>query len=434
MNCRSFQKQLPLLLDKDPQGEAVEELLAHASTCQNCAHELHEAREAMALLSPSRPLRASGRLKERTMEKILRLEAMEAASQAVGQVRFIHPAWHVYARFAVAAVLILFVIGLFSLRSGSRSGAAFALAIDGIIKARTVTYVITTHAPGSPDVRMENAYKEPGLLRSEGKKAGVVSIADMRTHKMILIMKNTKQYAESQLTSQSVLKINFIDSLRQLADEQGTPIGEKKIDGRPARGFRASRSGVRYDIWVDTTNNRIVRIDSTLENTPEVTSVISEIRYDQPLDDSLFSMTPPKDYSAMSVPELSRGEPNENDLINLLQFWAGHSPNQSFPDSLQPMELSKTSRKMRPDPKLSSQEQILKQTQKLTLGLMFTMRMTKENDWHYEGKGAKLGEANRPVCWWKPAGSQTYRIVYADLSIRDVSPSELPGKTAGQLK
>jgi hypothetical protein len=30
------------------------------------------------------------------------------------------------------------------------------------------------------------------------------------------------------------------------------------------------------------------------------------------------------------------------------------------------------------------------------------------------------------MCWWKPAGSKTYWVVYGDLSVRDVAPKDLP--------
>jgi len=38
----------------------------------------------------------------------------------------------------------------------------------------------------------------------------------------------------------------------------------------------------------------------------------------------------------------------------------------------------------------------------------------------------KLGDADAPVCWWKPPGSTTYRIIYGDLSARDVEAGNLP--------
>ena len=40
--------------------------------------------------------------------------------------------------------------------------------------------------------------------------------------------------------------------------------------------------------------------------------------------------------------------------------------------------------------------------------------------------GAKLGEKDRIICWFQPKGSQTYHVVYGDLSVKDVKPEELP--------
>ena len=57
---------------------------------------------------------------------------------------------------------------------------------------------------------------------------------------------------------------------------------------------------------------------------------------------------------------------------------------------------------------------------------MFVRAMKPENDWHYAGEGVQLGEAPTPICWWRPDGSETYRVVYGDLSIEDVAPEEVP--------
>jgi hypothetical protein len=57
--------------------------------------------------------------------------------------------------------------------------------------------------------------------------------------------------------------------------------------------------------------------------------------------------------------------------------------------------------------------------------MQFVMLMKPENDWHYAGKGVKLGSANRLIFWWKPDGAKNYRVIYGDLKIRDVNPEEL---------
>lgn len=60
------------------------------------------------------------------------------------------------------------------------------------------------------------------------------------------------------------------------------------------------------------------------------------------------------------------------------------------------------------------------------LGTEFVKRLPPGSDWQYVGEDVKLGAATQAVCWWQPAGSKTYRVIYGDLSIRDVEPKDLP--------
>ena len=53
-------------------------------------------------------------------------------------------------------------------------------------------------------------------------------------------------------------------------------------------------------------------------------------------------------------------------------------------------------------------------------------------DWssfRYFGKGLKLGNKNAIVCWYKLKAAKdpsTYRVVYGDLSVKDVAAKDLP--------
>ena len=70
--------------------------------------------------------------------------------------------------------------------------------------------------------------------------------------------------------------------------------------------------------------------------------------------------------------------------------------------------------------------------QKLDLALelqrayIFIQLLKAENDWHYVGNGVKLGNAESPICWYRPDDSETYRVIYGDLSVKDVAPEDLP--------
>ena len=48
------------------------------------------------------------------------------------------------------------------------------------------------------------------------------------------------------------------------------------------------------------------------------------------------------------------------------------------------------------------------------------------HDAKYLGAGVSKGQADRPIYRYRPKGSQVYRVIYGDLSIRDVAADQLP--------
>ena len=57
-------------------------------------------------------------------------------------------------------------------------------------------------------------------------------------------------------------------------------------------------------------------------------------------------------------------------------------------------------------------------------GMLIGLR--PENDWHYAGKYVKLGTPNRPIFWYRPAKEKDYQVLYADLSVKEVPPRDVP--------
>ena len=49
-----------------------------------------------------------------------------------------------------------------------------------------------------------------------------------------------------------------------------------------------------------------------------------------------------------------------------------------------------------------------------------------ENSFRYLGKGVKLGDKDRIVCWYRLREAATYRVVYGDLSIKEMLADALP--------
>jgi hypothetical protein len=72
--------------------------------------------------------------------------------------------------------------------------------------------------------------------------------------------------------------------------------------------------------------------------------------------------------------------------------------------------------------------------QKYMQGVVFYMSLKPENDPHYLGGGVKLGTPDRPILWYKPTGAEKYRVIYADLSVKEMGADEVKKLPASGIK
>lgn len=263
--------------------------------------------------------------------------------------------------------------------------------------------------------------------------------------------------------------------------EKAKPLGKKAIDGRQAVGFsvhNAMNGMGDMTLWADPQTARPIRIEMAGELGVKVRMVMNNFRYDVPLDPSLFSLEPPADYSTQTV---DMTMPTEEDLLRTLRTVAEHNKGL-FPRSLSmnkevmeavmggqkprmpamdkatqekmEAEMNKIAAKHGGKEKLRAkygpnlppeimaelmkatmpliQEQTKKQMredmprmQKELQGITFYTSLKPENDAHYAGGGVKLGTPGRPILWYKLTGADKYRVVYADLSVKELPPEEV---------
>jgi hypothetical protein len=56
--------------------------------------------------------------------------------------------------------------------------------------------------------------------------------------------------------------------------------------------------------------------------------------------------------------------------------------------------------------------------------------LSPKHDWHYAGKDVKLNTPNRPIFWmkhhWTARKGDKYQVIYADLSVKEVGPEDVP--------
>jgi outer membrane lipoprotein-sorting protein len=343
-----------------------------------------------------------------------------------------------YATPAVAVILIGFIAYL--IMAGGGSSRAFADVVERLREARTLTYTMTSRMEGTPlaKIPMEYAFKEPHYIRVSAPM-GTYSVINMAEKKGLTVMTPQKQYIEMDLSDASPEQFQVSDvvyEMRSLPERADEVLGEEEINGRIVQGFRVTDMGMDKTLWVDVETGDLVQMEGEFVNAPGMYVVIENIRFGIEYDDSFFSLEPPSGFTPLKV-EYDSSLPGEQDLINVLDFFTSHHVDGLFPESMNPgkisaslMDLMKSGMFREPDTEGMTPEEkeqaSLETTNKLTRGFMFVMQLGPQNDWHYVGKDVELGAADTPVFWYKPDGSETYRVIFADLDVRDVAPEDLP--------
>jgi len=154
--------------------------------------------------------------------------------------------------------------------------------------------------------------------------------------------------------------------------------------------------------------------------------VLSDIAFDVELSDDLFDMTPPADYCVMNMATEEFTIPFELTETHLIEELATSAKSLSgtFPTLFKGGRRGKEAF----DKYIAETRQAVPVDGGSTpmLGTEFVKRLPEGSDWQYVGEDVKLGDASKAVCWYKPEGSETYRVMYGDLSVKNVTPEDLP--------
>jgi outer membrane lipoprotein-sorting protein len=231
---------------------------------------------------------------------------------------------------------------------------------------------------------------------------------------------------------------HLLDARYIPADVEREPLGEKEIDGRRAAGYRLIGRGKVIEIWGDPNTGLPIRMEKTLAMHPNLKTVMSDFVFNVKLDESLFSMEPPADYMIQHL-HSNWTPPEEKDLLETFRRYSQLKEGM-FPESLDPqaafdvlqMHWAKSTPKRdqkRDEQQLQGQ---MEELYMLTHGLGFAFKQFHPDaDAHYAGKGVKLGAADTPIFWYRPKDSKTYRVIYADLSVKEAeTPPDVPDAQA----
>lgn len=361
----------------------------------------------------------------RTVVALQREGAKPALSPLLERIRSMPPFIRIAAALLVAAGATGFVSVLTS--GGKGPGVAFADALEQVRAARTITYTMRIGDDPKP---FRVSRMEPGLIRTELPSGGVTIMDRVRGKTLILnAPTKTATLVENKAGGQAERGEDQIDTLRHFQGKPEEDLGERIINGQPARGFRLSAGGWSSVVWVDAQTKLPVRMESKTRFNADGTKTIvySDFVFDAPLDESLFRLTSPEGYTIRSLalpPALVQTAPVEKDLVDLFGEYAKRSGGR-FPNDLQVPSLIDVLKDIKSTP-AGLDEATNAWVVKVGKGVGLVWAMPPASDALYTGKGVTLGQADRPIFRYRPQGSKTYRVIYGDLTVKDVEPDQIP--------
>jgi outer membrane lipoprotein-sorting protein len=336
-------------------------------------------------------------------------------------------------RVAAAVVIVVGALALVAtfalMHSAGSSAVAFADVAGKLRSARTLSFTSTVTMPGQQPRTIRTMMADSRRIRSETPDGMISILNGQKTH---LFVPQAQTKSAPRVDPSAPPRIvgaerGIIDALRALADQPAEPLGDAKIDGVDAVAFRTTGGQQRQPatIWADKKTGVPLRVEMTLTRDGKPTRVVMEqFEIDLPLDDSLFSPEPPPEYElalpAVAPPTTGQAtgadlEDIELAVVDVLRSYAAANDG-AFPPNLLDWQGSVMMQiKGQGDPQLMQK-----------VGRLTNLLTSHPSGYGYAGRDVTLGEKNRIVFWYQPEKSRTYRAVYGDLRVADVTAAQLP--------
>lgn len=335
-----------------------------------------------------------------------------------------------------ASVLFIVTTATFLTLAIKTPSSAFGQALRQLREAHSMSYAELITVPGQKQpVRTKVFVAENGRKRMEtpgiGNPGGVVTIFDAAGNARILLIENSKLALvreQAENAQREIVGGNFLawlQTLKKLGDKPDKELGQKELDGKRATGFVATQGTFRFTMWVDATTGEPVRIEyESPVNGADLHVAMTDFRFNEKLDDSLFSFVVPPGYKVRQQPTVPPVPGGEESVVEALRGYTKRAGGK-FPSSLADwgpwaVLFSKGATGGLIDPEAT---RVLANLGAIT---PFLVSMQKEN-YAYLGNGKTVNQRDAIVFWYKKADG-TYRAIYGDLSAKSIKAENLPKK------
>jgi len=365
--------------------------------------------------------------------------------------------------FATAAVIIVCVLwGINLINKPTTSGVAWGSLVERLEKINCYTFKkreTTTHIHGLVVKEDSNVYysSKYGFLmdlnwREIGLNIKIYNSFSDRTS--TLVYPRIKKYTRIILSEEEVNVVrDFLNDpihiLKKIMSFKYEELGSTIIDGKKVEGIEINdpRFGKGMfescvaRLWVDVETNLPVLFEIRATaggGTIQIEQVIDRVKWDPELDENIFK----PDLSAYSlVAEVAGQPPSEETAVQMLRSFSEMTGGK-YPDSLNWVTCQKEIYRIYRERKIKEiglKRAILfweeddfewEPFTKLNMQFhrtcpMFYGQLVKEDkDVAYYGKTVTAKDTNAPLMRWR-ISDDLYRVIFGDLSIKDVSVERL---------
>lgn len=309
------------------------------------------------------------------------------------------------------------------------SSMAFTAAVEQLRSARTLVYTrLLTVEDSVEPIKVREYWAEDGRHRS--KNGTTTTIFDQSGRIRLTLLEDTKTALVAAPLSDDKAgpqldQLDWLQRLKKAGDSPREELGEKTIDGRAAVGFVTSQANQTFTIWVDATTSEIIRIehDFPVEGSSIQRVTMTDFRFNQALDEALFSFEVPQGYTVKQGPARPTVPGGEESIIAALGGYTKLADGR-FPASIAdwgPWAVLFSHASVNGD---VTEPEMTRVMGHLGSILPFLMQMNKD-DYAYLGKGKTIKDTDVIVFWYKTK-DETYRAIYGDLTVKEVTRDALP--------
>jgi hypothetical protein len=365
---------------------------------------------------------------------------------------------------AAAAVVLAAILALNFFNQ--TSGIVWANVAKRLESIKTVTYKVTADIKGLPgipegdvthstqDVALsyeQNAVRIDSLLQSPVGSRKSHTYILFKDRVMFTIIPHGKKYFKVTIGDEQMKRMGEengdpVTVLKAMLENKYTKLGRKTIDGIAARGIEVSDpklgakmgsflSGGLYDettvqLWVDEKNELPVRINATGSSKDGKTSmdvVYDHFQWDIEIEPAMLKPVIPEDYELVAQEQWEAGKEGE-EIIEVLRLFVELADGQ-YPASLKTMTVANAIapafQKKFPRGSAKPSKELIARLMKVDrVGMMYTTLEKEGKDPAYYGDRVSINSPEAVLFRWK-VNDNTYRVVFGDLSTKDVTPAEL---------